>query len=151
MGKILFTVALLGFLLIGGAEAADHGTRDEAMALVGKSIDLISAEGQAAFSKFNDKQGAFVDRDLYVAVFDPTGTILAHGANAALIGVNLADAKDPDGKPFAKEILKAGKEHPEGSWVDFKFTNPITKKIEPKSMFVRSVGTYTVGVGVYGG
>jgi cytochrome c len=34
-------------------------------------------------------------------------------------------------------------------WQDYKFTNPLTKKIEPKSMYLEKHGDVMVGCGIY--
>ena len=148
----IFSLFACGLLALSApAHAADdHGTRDEAVAMVDKADALVKTDGPAAFPKLSDKSGAFVDRDLYIVVFDSTGKVMAHGGNPALVGVNLLAAKDPDGVPFVQNILASAKENPTGSWVKFKFTNPLSKKIEQKAMYVRQVGDYVVNCGVYG-
>ncbi len=57
---------------------------------------------------------------------------LAHGANSKMIGKDLIDLKDSDGKAFVRERLEMAKTKGKG-WQDFKFTNPVTKRIEPKA------------------
>ena len=37
----------------------------------------------------------------------------------------------------------------DAGWVDFKWQNPLTKAVEPKSMYEVRVGEYVVGVGAY--
>ncbi len=53
-----------------------------------KAADLFKDKGKDAFAVFNNKQGPFVDRDLYVAVLDASGNVLAHGANEKLVGMS---------------------------------------------------------------
>ena len=38
---------------------------------------------------------------------------------------------------------------PGSGWVDYKWPNPITDKIEDKSSYIEKMGDYFVGVGVY--
>jgi cytochrome c len=45
------------------------------------------------------------------------------------------------------ELAKAGKT----GWVDYKWANPQTKKVEPKSSYMMKVGDVIVGVGIYKG
>ena len=73
---------------------------------------------------------------------------MAHGANAALVGKNLIDLKDPDGKFLIRELAAVAK-GPGSGWVDYKWPNPITKLIDNKSSYVERMGDYFVGVGVY--
>ncbi len=146
--------ALAIFALVSvqfGATAATNGSPDEAKAMVEKAAKLLTAEGKdKAFPAFDDPSGGFVDRDLYVFVLDQQGTTVAHGANKALIGKSLLNVKDADGKAFIKEILDLANGKGEG-WVDYKWPNPTTKKIEGKSSFIKKVGDVIVGVGVYKG
>ena len=104
----------------------------------------LQANGEAALADFNDGD-AWHDRDLYVFVFAPDGTTLAHGANAALVGENLIDLTDPDGTPLIANIVAV-----EGSgWVDYQFANPDSGEVEPKRSYVVQVGDNRVGVGAY--
>lgn len=131
------------------AWAAERATKDEAMAMVKKAVATIKSDGpDKAYASFNDKKGAFVDRDLYVVVYGLDGKVLAHGANEKLIGQNLIDAKDPDGKPFVKERTEMARAH-EDFWQDYKFTDPLTKKIEPKQMYCQRLNETAVCAGIY--
>ena len=79
----------------GIAWAQDRGSAVEAKALLDKAVAYYKANGQPkAFAAFNDPKGAFVSKDLYIFALDMDGKILAHGANAALIGRDMMGAKD---------------------------------------------------------
>jgi signal transduction histidine kinase len=131
------------------AFAAEFGTAAEAEAMVKKAVQLIKTEGkEKAFAAFCDLKGKFVDRDLYITVYDLNGKCLAHGANPKMVGKDLIDLKDPDGKPFVKERVEMSKTK-DKFWLDYKFTNPISKKIEPKSMYSEKVGDIIVNCGIY--
>lgn len=149
--KRFVTVVLAGLLLAGQAIAAgERGTKDEAKALVDRAVLQLGKDGAAAYPVFSEAKGAFVDRDLYLVVFDKKGNILAHGANKALVGVNLWDAEDPDGVKFVREFWKTAEAAADGAgWVNFKFTHPQTKKIEKKIMFVRKTGDVVIVAGAY--
>jgi signal transduction histidine kinase len=92
-----------------------------------------------------DQSGGFRDRDLYVALYDRTGKCLAHGATPGLVGKNLMDLKDVDGKPFARIAFTSN----EPTWVDYKWPNPTTKQVEQKSTYVVPVDDFVVTVGAY--
>ena len=78
-----------------------------------------------------------------------SGLCVAHGARPALIGKNLIDLKDQDGQ-FLIRDLAAIAQSPGSGWVDYKWPNPLTNKIEDKTSYVEKLGTnYFVGVGVY--
>lgn len=131
------------------AFAVEFGTRDEAVAMVKRVQERFKSEGAAAtFKAITDKDQAFNDRDLYPFVYDLSGTNLAHGANPALVGKNLIDLKDQDGKFLIRALIEVAKD-PGSGWVDYKWPNPQTKKIEDKASYVERMGDYLVGVGVY--
>ena len=74
--------------------------------------------------------------------------VLAHGANEKMIGKNLIDLRDVDGKEFVKERVEMARS--KGTfWQDYKFTNPTTKKIEPKSMYSEKLDNAAVCGGIY--
>ena len=131
------------------AAQASNATAAEATAMVKKGVAFIKSNGKdKAYAAFDDKAGPFVDRDLYLTVYGMDGTVLAHGANAKMIGKNLIDLKDIDGKPFVKERVELAKT--KGTfWQDYKFTNPVTKKIEPKSMYCEKLDDTVVCGGIY--
>jgi len=135
------------------AVADNYGTKDEAVAMVKRVEDMFKKDGAAAtFKAVSDPSSKdFHDRDLYVFIYDLSGVCVAHGARPALIGKNLIDIKDQDGKYLIREMVAIAKGAGSGSgWVDYKWPNPQTNKIEDKSSFVEKLGdNYFVGVGVY--
>jgi signal transduction histidine kinase len=137
-------------LAAGFARAAEKpGTANEAVAMVKKATAFIKANGRdKAFAAFSDPKGQFVDRDLYVTVYDVSGTCLAHGFNPKMVGKNMIDLKDPDGKPFIKERSELAKTKDQ-FWIDYKYINPATKQIGNKSMYTEKVGDLLVSCGVY--
>ena len=48
--------------------------------------------------EISNPKGKFVDRDLYISVYDSNGIVLAHGVNAKLIGKDVSNLNDTDGK-----------------------------------------------------
>ena len=150
--KRMLAVLVIGCVLVAGAgvaAAADMGTKDEAVAMVMKAVGFIKANGaEKAYAEFSNPKGQFVDRDLYIAVYDMNGKCLAHGANAKMIGRDLLDNKDVDGKEFVKERVEMMKKQTSG-WQDYKFRNPTSNQVEPKAMYVERVNDVIVGCGIY--
>jgi hypothetical protein len=145
-------VIVIAFALMAGvcsvALAAD-GTPAEAKALVKKAIDYMKANGKdKAFAEFSDPKGKFVDRDLYIFVYDMDGKCVAHGFNQKMIGKDLKEMKDPDGKFYVKDRIEIVKTKGSG-WQDYKFTNPTTKKLENKTAYIEKVENVIVGCGAY--
>lgn len=153
MKKFLVFASFTMFLWVGClaniANAAEQGTKDEAVAMVKKAIEFIKANGNdKAFEEITNPKGKFVDRDLYVVVYDMNAKCLAHGQKASMVGKELIDFKDTDGKEFYKERVEMMKKQTSG-WQDYKFMNPVSKEIEPKSMYLERTGDLIVGCGVY--
>ena len=69
---------------------------------------------------------------MYVVVYDMSAKCLAHGQKKSMIGKELIDFKDEDGKEFYRERVELMKKQ-QTAWQEYKFTNPLTKKIEPKT------------------
>lgn len=123
---------------------------DDAMALAKDAAALVKADGkEKAFAAFNDPTGKFVKGDLYIFVVDADGVTLAHGGNPKLIGKNMKELKDADGNLFMQAMMDKAKSG--GGWVDYRWTNPATKKVQAKSTFVQPVEGTTVFVacGIY--
>jgi len=133
------------------AQDKSKGTANEAIAMVQKAIAHIKKVGRdKAFADFNDKKGAFVDRDLYVVVYDLKGKVLAHGANEKMVGKDVIDLRDNDGKYFVKERVEMMSKSPDAKgWQDYKFMNPVTRHIEPKSIYLQRFEDVMVGTGIY--
>jgi len=152
MKRWMAVLLVTGWVLVLGLDtglAADVGTKDEAVAMVKKAIGVLKANGaDKAYAEISNPKGQFVDRDLYVVVYDMNGKCLAHGANAKMIGRDLLDNKDVDGKEFVKERVAMMKTQASG-WQDYKFRNPTTNQIEPKSMYIERVNDVIVGCGIY--
>ena len=53
-----------------------------------------------------------------------------------------------DGKYYVKERTELARKQGE-FWQDYKFVNPMTKKIQPKEMYCQRVGETAVCAGVY--
>lgn len=145
---LLALFASLAF--VSGAFAQDNGTRDEAKAMNEAAIAHLKKVGNdKAFDDFTKDKANWVKKDLYVFLLDTDGSIKAHGANDKLIGKNLLNLKDQNGKEFVKEfVVVAGKGE---GWVDYDWAHPVSKKVEGKTTFVKRVaGTnLAVAVGVY--
>ena len=145
--KKMFVVILAVLFLVNPAFAG--GTADEAKSLVDKAAAYIKANGKdKAFAEFTNQKGQFVDRDLYIFAVDFKGLTLAHGGSAKLVGRDMFGLKDADDKFFIQNFIDIAKTKGSG-WVDYKWANPVTKKIEKKSTYVFKVDDYFLGCGIY--
>ena len=146
-----FAALALAVALPAAAQDKTKGSAAEATAMVQKAVAHIKKVGrEKAFADFNNKSGPFTDRDLYVVVYDMKGKVLAHGANEKMIGKDLIDLRDNDGKYFVKERVDMMSKAPDAKgWQDYKFMNPVTRQIEPKSMYLQRHEDLIVGTGIY--
>lgn len=144
--------AALMMMVALGAGAAEKGSADEAVAMVRKAAEFLKKNGkEKAFAEFNNAKGQFVDRDLYIFAFlaNGDGVEQANGANYRLVGKNVKEMKDADGKFLIKEILALGMSKEGKGWVDYKWPNPGTGSIDSKRTYVERVEDVVIGCGVY--
>jgi signal transduction histidine kinase len=148
--RALFTaVSLVLCLTTFGAADPAAGNRDEAIAMVKRVQEKFAKQGpQATFDAITSSE-EFRDRDLYPFVYDLEGWSVAHGANPNMVGKLWISTKDQDGNYLIKEMVTITRD-PGSGWVDYKWPNPITHKIQDKSAYVEKLGArYFVGVGIY--
>jgi signal transduction histidine kinase len=148
----LFTLTFATGVLPLTVHAADtKATAAEATAMVKKGVAALKAAGadkSKIYAEVTAKDAKWVDRDLYLVVYGLDGVVRAHGANAKLVGEPLIDMLDIDGKPYIKERIELAKS--KGTfWQDYKYTNPVSKKIEPKSMYCEKLDDLVACAGIY--
>jgi cytochrome c len=127
------------------------GTKEEAVEMVKKAITLYKEAGrEKAFAAIDDPKGEFQYKDLYVWVIDldANGLCVARPVFRQLIGQELCDFVDADGKYFMKEACEVGKTKGMG-WVDYKWANPLTKRNEDKSTYFECVKNICFFCGYY--
>jgi signal transduction histidine kinase len=145
-------VAVMAFGFMVGAQAQERGTKDEAKALADAAFEHVKKVGaEQAYKDFTTDKAHWTKKDLYVAVTDLDGNTLAHGANEKLIGKNMLGIKDANGVSFMAKMIETAKSPAGSGWVDYDWANPLSKKIEGKTSFVRMApGNKTVvSVGYY--
>ncbi|MFH0975438.1 MAG: cache domain-containing protein [Spirochaetota bacterium] len=125
--------------------------RAEAELNVNNGLDFIKDNGEnTAFMEFTSKKGKFTKGEYYIFVVDFEGKVLAHGGDEKLVGKSMYNLKDSDGDFFVRKFIDLAKIKGEG-WVNYKWANPVTKKIDLKSTFVKTVPgkKYFLGCGIY--
>lgn len=148
---IAMAIVLSAMLVSSGAWAQEHASAKDAEAMVKKGVTFLKANGNAkGYAEITSKQSQFKDRDLYLVVYGLDGKVWAHGANEKMVGRVLIDLKDVDGKEFVRERTQLGKTKAT-FWQDYKFTNPVSKKVEPKSMYCERLEETVVCGGIYKG
>jgi signal transduction histidine kinase len=143
---LAFTAAMLVSSTLFAAD--NFATPKEAEALVAKAVKAVGADRAAALKEITGKDKKWVDRDLYAVVYDMSGKCLAHGQNEKQVGKDLIDLADADGKEFIKERVELAKSKGK-FWQDYKFTDPVSKKVLPKSAYCEKAADVIVCAGVY--
>lgn len=146
--QLILLAAGIGFTQVSLA-AGEHGTADDAIAMVKRVIQYMKANGkEKTIAEVNNVNGQFRDRDLYITINNLDMVTLAHGANPKMQGKNLIDLQDADGKYFMRERQQLVKKSGKG-WQDYKFVNPVTKQIEPKAMYFERYEDVVINCGIY--
>lgn len=132
------------------AHAESRAGKAEAEAMVKKGVEFLKKNGlEASVKEMTAPSKTFVDRDLYLVIYDLTGKCVAHGQNTKQVGKDLIDMTDPDGKAFVKERVELAKSKGK-FWQDYKFTDPLTKNVMAKQMYCElAEGKYALCGGIY--
>ena len=140
--------ALTSFGAHAVAYAGERATPREAQVLFEQAVKYMDANGpERAFAAFNDREGGFVRKDLYVFVIDDKGVYHASGAAPeALVGLTVLNTTDAAGNPLFREMIDRTRVSPEAT-VRYMWLNRVTNKVEPKVSYVRKLGGYVLGVG----
>jgi TRAP-type uncharacterized transport system substrate-binding protein len=147
-------IALISMLIMPlacPASATEYGTRGEALAMTQRAQAKFRKDGlEATYRAINGGSKEFNDRDLYVFSIGFTGIEYANGQVPTLVGKNVLDIKDQDGKFVVQDMIALVKQAGHG-WINYRWLNPVTKTIEDKSAYVERVGITDslVGVGIY--
>ena len=143
------TLFLFAFAISASAIAGNVGTPEEAKNMVKKAMAYAKENTRETFlQEISNPKGKFVDRDLYISVYDSNGIVLAHGVNAKLIGKDVSNLNDTDGKFFMKDILAQAKASGKGI-TDYKWPHPETKQYQAKSAYYEAYDGMIISCGYY--
>ena len=146
---LAFSAVFLACFALNCAAIAERATPPEAEALVKRAIAHYKKVGrQKAMADLSRKDGGFMDRDLYVTVYDYSGTALAH-VNPKFIGKNMIDLRDENGKFHIKERIELAQKEGSG-WQDLAGrVNPTTLNLESKRMYFERYDNLVFAAGAY--
>jgi two-component system NarL family sensor kinase len=87
--------------------------------------------------------------DGYFFVYDLDGTVLMHSRQPELVGRNLRDLRDPQGRPTIQELLARAQAG--GGYVDYLWRRPSTGQVAPKLGYVIALERWRwmLGTGLY--
>lgn len=128
----------------------DRGeARQRAIALVQRAIGHLRQHGaRKAFADFNDPHGGFIDGEHYLIAHNLDCVIQVNGAKPEIVGQDHSGQTDADGKRFAWETVRVARERGSG-WVDYRWPNPKTGRIQRKSTYAELAGDFVIGCGIY--
>ncbi len=150
MKKIIALMMSMFVLTVAGnVIAGKQPAKEDAEAMVKKAVAFVEEKGvENALAEFNDPKGQFCDGELYVFAYDFQGTNRALPTKPELVGKNLMDLKDADGKFVIKDLITVAESG--GGWHQYKWENPTTNKIEDKASYVVKVNDdLWLGCGIY--
>jgi signal transduction histidine kinase len=126
------------------------------VALVEDAAALIETEGEAAFTEFGVKGSRWLNGSTYLFVYDQDGNTMFHPISPELVGKNVADLRDIDGKLVVQEVIDVAKDpdRTASGWVFYRWQDQ--RQLTPiwKSSYVRKAVSpqgkvYLVGCGLY--
>ena len=154
-----FTVAAASaavLALSATAFAADHGTADEAKAMLKKAVVALKADKAKTLDLINKGEGGFLDRDLYPFCSNVSDgkTVAVGNPNVAkqVMGEDARTLKDVTGKPFGQELYDAYQK-PEGQITEVSYMwvrpGPDKTPVQKVSFATRVSDDLGCGVGYY--
>jgi cytochrome c len=134
-------------LCAGGLAQAGQLSKEEQVRKAEEVRAFFRANGiEKSKQAFEDKAGTWQSPDFEIAVQNGvTGVLEIHSTQPQYTGVDNRDLKDADGKEFVKELLAI----PDTGWLEFKFPNPATGKIQNGRIYVIREGDYAIAVSSY--
>jgi polar amino acid transport system substrate-binding protein len=139
-----------GVYLPGQAPIFSKGAREDLVAFVERAKDFaLNNSRDVALKAFNDSDGIFVKRDLYIWAYDFNGTTLAHPFRPELVGKNNINLTDINGVPLVKNMIVIA-ERGKG-FLYYVWPNPIhDNKEELKLAYIMKVNdSLWIGSGIY--
>lgn len=142
-------------LAAAAATAQPSYTPAQAEALVRKAVAYARAHGIEQLCRQTNEPGGIFHvgggggGEMYLFVYDAQGTCKAIGFNPkALVGKNRIDLKDSDGRMYLREMIEVARARGRG-WVDYRYPDPVTGRVLPKTSYVEWHEGLLFGCGVY--
>ena len=126
-----------------------QASADEAHDLAVRALAHIEQAGrETAIADFHDANGEFIDRDLYVFIFDRNGQITAFGSKPELVGGPASAVPGLDTNSFMEMAWAAADAG--GNWIHYDVVSPGTKVVTPKESYILPLGhNEFIGCGAY--
>ena len=151
MRKFAVVISQAAIVLLATATSAlaadpQFGTEAQARAMLGKAVAAVKDNKEKALAMFNEGQGGFKDRDLYVWCANASDGVLT--AHPYLKGEHLQEIKGKKGYPLGKEIMANAAEG-QIKQVTYWWPRPGTETPLEKTTFYTQVSGQNCGVGFY--
>ncbi len=140
----------IGFQLFIACAFAEPITPQRVVEWVEKSVKLIEEKGpDMAFPLLSDPKGDYVDGELYVFTYNMDGTIVQH-LRPRLVGKNMMNIKDKNGKCLACDFVRIAKEEGKG-WSQYWWPKPGSKEFSLKISYIMKIPNHELflGAGLY--
>ncbi len=143
---------------VDGSQLAPYAFEDtkQLVTLVEDAGQLIEAKGSAAFAEFAKPGSRWKTAASYLYVYSPDGTCLFHGSTPRLVGKNLADLRDANGKPAIQRIIRLAQspQRHASAWVFYLWQDggsltPAWKSAYNRKAIAPDGTTLIVGAGLY--
>ena len=132
--------------MVAGAAPGRANAAEYTQYLVREAIGRYDSDGiDATLAHYNTKES--IDGQWYVFIIDEDGTMIAHAANPALVGMHVDDILGPNGYPAGAAVAASADEA--GAWFSYDFPNPDTGGIETKHSWMVIHDGLTFGTGWY--
>lgn len=132
-----------------------HSKQDLVVSLVKGAAaffhEVVNKKGLAAdevFSTLSYPTGRFVAGDLYLYAVSFDGIMMANGDRPGLIGTNVLNVKDSDGRLINQEIINKLKASTEGIWIEYSSKNARKKTYAEKVTDAKGM-SYFIACGFY--
>lgn len=129
--------------------ASAESSEAKAKALAEKAAALIKKDPESAFVTLQKKSSGFGEDGFQIFVLDGMGIYKVHNDRPAVVGKDGTDMVDANGFYFVAAFMDAK----DGEWINYKLPNKKDKndrnKIRDKSVYIKKVGDYTLGVGYF--
>lgn len=150
----IFLLAAAAFVVIAAGESESSGAESISPAdlqnFVEDAAAYVDENGkEAAIKEFNNKEGKFVNGQLYIFATDFDGICLAHPMKPDLVGKDQKDLKDPNGVYFIRNMIAIAQTG--SGFTYYIFANPADdNKEELKLVYVKKIDDdWYIGSGVY--
>jgi len=140
-------VVVLVLFAVGSLLAAQFGTAEEARAMLERAVAAVKEDKAKALDMFNNGEGGFKDRDLYVWCANASDGIVTAQPYMNR-GKQLRDIKGKHGAPFGETIMQNATE---GTIKETTYWWPRhpTGEVREKTVFYTKAGDQICGVGYY--